>query len=76
VITDENNHRISTSILSLENNVLPNGNMPRHLEEKFATTIKVGHIERHVGITHNKPTKIRTIQAELIYVLFNDAAIC
>ena len=50
--------------------------MPRHLREKYAITIKVGHIERHAGIMQNQPTKIRTVQAELVYGLFNDAVIC
>jgi hypothetical protein len=50
--------------------------MPRHLQGKYATTIKVGHIERHPGIMQYKPMKIRTIQVELIYGLFNDTVIC
>jgi len=76
VITGENNHWITTSIVSSENNVLPSDNMPRHLQEKFATTIKVGHIERHAGIMQNTPMKIQTRLVEHIYGLFNDAVIC
>ena len=53
VITDEKYHRLSTSIGSSENNVPPSGNMPRYLQEKLATAIRVGHIERHAGIMQN-----------------------
>jgi hypothetical protein len=52
VITSENNHWNPTSIVSSENNVLPSGDMPCHLQEKYATTIKVGHIERHAEQTN------------------------